>query len=134
MFHAIEERKKIMTKYIANVNTYLTQMKIKQTYVSLKTGIDTKKLSRILTGTQDVSSTDMEKIAIALGKRMEFFLSDSFCAPQINEYAPERVAFYAGEPTKKQEEMAQKLINMMENIDEVMSAKGRFLNISRESR
>ena len=123
-----------MTKYIANVNTYLTQMKIKQTYVSLKTGIDTKKLSRILTGAQDVSSTDMEKIATALGKKMEFFLSDSFCVPQINEYAPVRVAFYAGEPTKKQEEMARKLICMMENIDEVMSAKGRFLNMSRESR
>lgn len=134
MFHEIEERKGNMTKYIANVNTYLTQMKIKQTYVSLKTGIDTKKLSRILTGAQDVSSTDMEKIATALGKKMEFFLSDSFCVPQINEYAPERVAFYAGEPTKKQEEMARKLICMMENIDEVMSAKGRFLNMSRESR
>lgn len=123
-----------MTKYIANVNIYLTQMKIKQTYVSLKTGIDTKKLSRILTGAQDVSSTDMEKIATALGKKIEFFLSDSFCVPQINGYAPERVAFYAGEPTKKQEEIARKLICMMENIDEVMSAEGRFLNISRESR
>ena len=123
-----------MTKYIDNVNVYLSQMKIKQTYVSMKSGIDTKKLSRILTGTQDISGTDMEKIANALGKRMEFFLSDSFCVPQINEYVPERVAFYAGEPTKKQEEMARKLICMMENIDEVMSAKGRFLNMSRESR
>lgn len=123
-----------MTKYIANVNTYLTQMKIKQTYVSLKTGIDTKKLSRILTGVQDISNTDMEKIADALGKKIEFFLSDPFCVPQINEFMPEKIAFYAGEPTEKQEEMARKLIRLMENIDEVMSAKGRFLNISRESR
>lgn len=67
-----------MTKYIDNVNTYLSQMKIKQTYVSLKTGIDTSKLLRILTGTQDASTADME------------------------------------------------------NIDEVMSAKYRFLNISEE--
>lgn len=123
-----------MTKYIANVNTYLTQMKIKQTYVSLKTGIDTKKLSRILTGAQDVNSTDMEKIANALGKKMEFFLSDSFSVPQINQFMPEKIAFYAGEPTEKQEEMAGKLIRLMENVDEIMSAKGRFLNISRESR
>lgn len=72
-----------MTKYIANVNTYLTQMKIKQTYISLKTGIDPKKLSRILTGAQDVSGTDMEKIADALGKKMEFFLGDSFDVPKI---------------------------------------------------
>ena len=52
-----------MTKFIENVNSYLSQMKIKQTYISLKSGIDTKKLSRILTGTQDVSGADMEKIA-----------------------------------------------------------------------
>ena len=32
-----------MMKYIENVNEYLSRMKIKQTYVSLKTGIDTKK-------------------------------------------------------------------------------------------
>ena len=48
-----------MTKYIENVNVYLSQMKIKQTYISLKTGIDGKKLSRILTGVQDINSTDM---------------------------------------------------------------------------
>ena len=44
-----------MTKYIENVNMYLSVKKIKQTYISLKTGIDTKKLSRILTGIQDVT-------------------------------------------------------------------------------
>lgn len=121
-----------MTKYIDNVNAYLSQMKIKQTYISMKAGIDTKKLSRILTGTQDVSSTDMEKIANALGKKIEFFLTDSFRVPNINSLAPEKIAFYAGEPTERQEEIATKLFQLMENIDEVMSAKGRFLNISRE--
>ena len=75
-----------MTKYIENVNAYLSQMKIKQTYVNLKTGIDTKKLS---------------------------------------------IAFYAGDPTDKQDEIAEKLEKLMENIDEVMSAKRRFLNMSR---
>ncbi len=37
-----------MTKYIENVNTYLNYMKIKQTYISFKTGIDKNKLLRIL--------------------------------------------------------------------------------------
>lgn len=120
-----------MTKYIENVNTYLSQMKIKQTYISLKTGIDTKKLSRILTGTQDVSGTDMEKIANALGQKPEYFLSDAFRVPQINEFMPEKIAFYAGNPTDKQDEIAEKLEKLMENIDEVMSAKYRFLNMSR---
>ena len=120
-----------MTKYIKNVNTYLSQMKIKQTYVSLKTGIDTKKLSRILTGAQDVSGTDMEKIANALGQKVEYFLGDAFSVPQINEFKPEKIAFYAGNPTDKQDEIAEKLEKLMENIDEVMSAKYRFLNMSR---
>ena len=120
-----------MTKYIENVNAYLSQMKIKQTYVSLKTGIDTKKLSRILTGIQDVSGKDMEKIAAALGQTQEYFLRDDFCVPKISGFMPEKIAFYAGNPTDKQDEIAEKLEKLLGNIDEVMSAKYRFLNMSR---
>ena len=109
-----------MTKYIENVNAYLSQMKIKQTYISLKTGIDPKKLSRILTGTQDISATDMEKIANALGQNVEFFLSSTFCVPQMNDCVPEKIAFYAGNPTEKQNEIAEKLEKLMGNIDEVI--------------
>lgn len=119
-----------MTQYIENVNAYLSQMKIKQTYISLKTGIDPKKLSRILTGAQDISATDMEKIADALGQKMEFFLSSTFCVSQMNDFVPEKIAFYAGDPTEKQNEIAEKLEKLMANIDEVMSAKYRFLNLS----
>lgn len=121
-----------MTRFVENVNAYLSQMKIKQTYVSLKTGIDTKKLSRILTGAQDVSGTDMEKIANALGQKVAYFLSDTFKVPQINEFMPEKIVFYAGNPTAKQDEIAEKLEKLMENIDEIMSAKYRFINMSRK--
>lgn len=121
-----------MTKFIENVNSYMSQMKIKQTYVSMKTDIDAKKLSRILTGIQDVSGSDMEKIADALGKRIEFFLNDAFAVPEITDYASERILFYAGEPTVKQEQTADKLRKLVENIDEVMSAKKRFLTIPEE--
>ena len=121
-----------MTKFIKNVNTYLSQMKIKQTYISLKTGIDTKKLSRILTGAQDINSTDMEKISNALGQKTEFFLSDTFHVPQIDAFMPKKIAFYAGNPTARQDEIAEKLEKLMENIDEVMSAKYRFLSMSKE--
>lgn len=120
-----------MTKFIANVNSYLSQMKIKQTYVSMKSGIDTKKLSRILTGAQDVSGSDMEKIAAALGEKIEFFLQDTIAIPQTTDFSPEKISFYTGSPTKKQEQIADKLLKLMENIDEVMSAENRFLNISR---
>lgn len=119
-----------MTKYIENVNAYMNQMKIKQTYVSLKTGIDTKKLSRILTGIQDISCTDMEKISKALGKNTEDFLSDSFSAVQKPESMPGQIAFYAGNPTKEQEAFAEKLVELVENMDVVLSAGKRFLSIS----
>lgn len=121
-----------MTKYIENINAYLSRMKIKQTYISMKTGIDTKKLSRILTGAQAITDIDMEKIAKALGRKVEFFLSDDFCVPQIDELLPEKIAFYAGNPTSEQDEIAGKLKKLMENMDEVLSAKYRFLNMSEE--
>lgn len=121
-----------MATFIQNVNTYMTQMKIKQTYVSLKTGIDIKKLSRILTGTQDVCSLDMDKIATALGKKMEFFLDDAFQTYTVADYSTDSILFYAGEPTEKQEMIAEKLVELVKNMDEIMSAKNRFINILEE--
>lgn len=115
-----------MTKFIENVNKYLSGMKIKQTYLSMITGIDKNKLSRLLTGTQEESGTDMEKIAGALGKKIEFFLNDSCVAPQIGCFSRNKIVFYAGAPTEKQEKIAEQLMELMENIDEVVSAKSRF--------
>lgn len=61
----------------------------------------------------------------------ESFLSDAFCVPQNDKLSTEKIAFYAGNPTDKQDEIAEKLEKLMENINEVMSAKRRFLNMSR---
>lgn len=127
-----KEREGCMTKYIENVNAYLNHMKIKQTYISFKTGIDKNKLSRILKGIQDITSSDMEKISEALGQKTQFFLAEPFYTPPVEEYGVEKIVFYAGDPTEEQDEIAEKLKKLMENIDEVMSAKDRFLNISEE--
>lgn len=121
-----------MSKYIENLNAYITQMKIKQTYICMKTGIDQKKMSRLLKGVQDVSSTDMEIIAEALGKNVGFFLGDTMLIPDSNNFSSGKIAFYAGNPTKKQEEAADKLFEMMENIDVILSAKARFHGLSEE--
>lgn len=67
-----------------------------------------------MTGAQDINSTDMEKIANVLGQKLEFFLSDAFRVPQINEFQPEKIAFYAGNPTYRQDEIAVKLEKLME--------------------
>ena len=120
-----------MTKFISNVNEYLTEMKIKQTYLSMVTGIEKNKMSRLLTGAQEESGTDMEKIAHGLGKSVAFFLEENFSVPQVESVMFNRIAFYAGNPSHQQEEMAKQLMELMENIDEVLSAKSRFVNISR---
>ena len=121
----------VMTKFISNVNEYLSEMKIKQTYLSMVTGIDKNKMSRLLTGSQEENGTDMEKIAKGLGKKVEFFLADSVVIPQVGSYAVNKIAFYAGEPSKKQAQIAKQLMELMENIDEVMSAKSRFANVAK---
>ena len=118
-----------MTKYVENVNAYLSYMKIKQTFISLKTGMNKNKLSRILTGKQKkVDTNDMELIANALGYRMEFFLADDFEISNVVETSTAEFAFYAGEPTKQQQEFAMKLIDLIENVDEVLGAKVRCMN------
>lgn len=116
-----------MTKYIENVNTYLSQLKIKQTFLSLKTNIEPSKLSRILTGVQDVSATDMEKIASALGKKTTFFLEDQFVLPQQELIDTADIVFYAGEPSKEQEQFAMEIIDLIENADEILGAKNRYM-------
>ena len=121
-----------MTKFIENVNAYMSQMKIKQTYISMKSGIETNKLSRILNGKQEITGTDMDKLSAALGKNIEFFLSEEINVPAIDSFGPEKVAFYAGSPTIEQQMVAEKLVEFIENMDVVMSAKGRFVNISEE--
>lgn len=121
-----------MIKYVDNVNIYISQMKIKQAYISMKSGINAKKLSKILTGAQDITGTDMELIAAALGKDTAFFLQDELQIPDIGDFMPEKIAFYAGNPTAEQQEFAETIVEFMENIDVVLSAKARFYEMTGE--
>ena len=73
----------------------------------------------------------MEKIAHGLGKNIEYFLADSISVPQMGDFSMNKIAFYAGEPSHKQEQIANQLMELMENIDEVLSAKSRFEHIAR---
>ena len=120
-----------MTLFIENVNRYIDHMKIKQFYLSKITGIEKNKLSRILKGTQDETGADMEKISEALGYTVDYFVSDVFCLPKVTDFQSEKVAFYAGEPSEKQEKIANDLIEMLKNIDLVLGAKNRFDNVGR---
>lgn len=116
-----------MTQFVKNINTYLTEMKIKQSYVSMVSDIESRKLSRILKGIQDVNSEDMERIAKALGYNAEFFMATDFIAPKEECGPSMEVALYVGEPTKEQESFAVELLDLLENVDEILGAEERFL-------
>ena len=120
-----------MTQYIENLNLYLNARKIKRTYLSMKTGIEVGKISGILDGAQDITETEMEKISAALGKRIEYFFQNPFPASQMYEQEPEKGMLYTRGSVQEQNKIVNTLLEFLENIDEVMSAKGRFLNISK---
>ena len=115
-----------MAKFIENVNEYISEMKIKKNFICLKSGIDASKLSRLLSGNQEINVSEMEKIASALGKRIEFFLADPFVISKNSFLGNSDMAFYAGEPKQEQEAFAKKLIELIENVDEILSAKDYF--------
>ena len=115
-----------MSKFIDNVNKYLIAKKIKKVYISLKSGIETNKLSRILNGVQE------EKIAYALGEKTEFFLRDNIGISNNKTIENLNAAFYAGEPKVEQKEFALKLIDFLENIDAVLGVEKRLINSCKE--
>lgn len=126
------EKETEMTRFTDNVNRYLATMKIRQTYLSMQSGIDKNKLSRILTGVQEESGSDMEKIARGLGKSVAYFLADDMVISSPGTAKADKIAFYAGEPTEKQARIARDLTELMETVDLVVSAKTRFKSIAEE--
>lgn len=117
-----------MSIFVKNVNEYLTQLKIKQNFISMRTGIDTSKLSRLLKeGGQDITETEMERISAALGKKPEFFMNEDFVAPQEKRTEQTEVVFYAGEPGKEQSSFARKVMELIACSDEILGVKGRLI-------
>ena len=109
-----------MNEYIKNVNLFLSQTKIKPSYISLKSGIDEEELSHILSGEQEVKSDDIIKIAKSLGKDVNFFLSDK---PQENINYDFQETVYPEETSEKQKQFIDKTLRLLENIDQVLSSK-----------
>ena len=118
-----------MSLFVSNFNNYLTTMKIKQNYICRKSGIDENKLSRILTGKQEETGSDMEKLCNAIGKKISFFTNENFCLETVHPGRNPNIRFYAGNPTGEQNKVANNLLELIENIDEVLSARECFLNM-----
>lgn len=114
--------------FIENVNTFLSEKGIKKNYLSLKTGIEINKLSRILNGVQEANVTDIEMISDALGQEASYFLSKDFIIRENQVKQNDEVVFYAGEPSEKQAEFAKKLLELLKNADAVLGAKARYVS------
>ena len=111
-----------MSKYIKNINAYLSDQRIRQKFLSARTGMSEDKISKLLNEKQKVTMDEMELLAEALGKDVSFFaeersMEETYSSPVSN------YAFYAGEPGPDQVKCAMKLVEFIENIDEVLSSK-----------
>ena len=73
----------------------------------------------------------MEKIARGLGKSIGFF-EKNLSISQVGSSSMNKIAFYAG-TFQETKQIAKQLVELMENIDEVISANSRFENIARLS-
>ena len=108
-----------MSKFVENVNEYITNNKIKQSFIALKTGMNANKISRILNQTQNATEVDMEAISIALGHSIDFFLSPNFKANEtVTDY--EQVSFYSGNVKNINGEAVDDCIRLLENIHSIL--------------
>ena len=115
-----------MSKFTENVSAYMSAKKIKNNYISLKTGIDASKLSRIMNDKQPVTEVEMDLIANALGQNSVYFLCDDFINPVVKFNNGKVALCYIGNPTESQKATYEKLVELAENMENIVSAKSDF--------
>lgn len=99
-----------MSKFVSNYNQFLTTMQIKQNYISRKSGIKENKLSRILTGKQPASETDLEALSTAAGKTLQYFLSQNFSVKKKITSLPQHELFFLRWRTHKKNKATSQII------------------------
>ena len=105
-----------MSKFIENVKNYLNVRNIRQTYVSLMTGWDKSRVSKVLNGTIELKESEAEFLAKALGHDMTYFLGNSVEEYRENE-DNEQLAFFAGKIEEDDKKIADKLVEMLRFYD-----------------
>lgn len=109
-----------MSKFIDNVNKYLKQQRIRNNYITLMTGWDKSKVSRILNGSVDLRLEEAETLAEALGHEFQFFLSD-IQTDSANMLLDGQIALFAGNLNSEDRKTAEKLIEMFRFYDALTS-------------
>ena len=105
-----------MSKFIENVKNYLNVRNIRQTYVSLMTGWDKSRVSKVLNGTIELKESEAEFLAKALGHDMTYFLGNFVEEYRENE-DNEQLAFFAGKIEEDDKKIADKLVEMLRFYD-----------------
>lgn len=118
-----------MNNYIDNINMYIAHYGIKQSFLSLKSGIQKDKLNRLLNQKQEISAPDMERIAKALGKSAEYFLKD-MNLKSIDYTDSTSIAFYMGKPTKEIQEFSNKVFDFLEHVDIIVGMNKKIKKYS----
>lgn len=103
-----------MNNFIKNINEYLDRREIKQNYISMLTGWDKSKVSRILSGSQDITYSEMELLAETLGQSLEFFMGD---IDEISRNTREQIACFAGRLEADDLETAHLLVELFQFYD-----------------
>lgn len=114
--------------FIENLNSNVDVNKITHAYISLNTGIEPSKLSRLMTGSQDTSYQDMEKLAGALGQKIDYFLQEDFIVSELDDVVDAQYAFYAEMPSEKHHKLVKNLIIFIRNMDDILGAEDRLIN------
>lgn len=109
-----------MTLFVENINQYLHDKKIKQSYVALKSGMTTQKLSRLLLGKQSATEEDINRISRALGYTSSFFLDENFKLPVLEYEERERFALYCGDMPNVDKRIVDDCIDFLESIHSVL--------------
>lgn len=114
-----------MNKFYENFKIFMSHYKIKQSILVIKTGYEKNKLSRLLSGKQQLKVNDMQALSKAVGKSVDFFMSEMNLDKGIlcndNE-----IAFSAGVPTPEKTDYANKLFDLLENIDFILGMEKKI--------
>lgn len=105
-----------MSKFIENIKNYLEVRNIRQTYVSLMTGWEKSRVSKVLNGTIELKESEAEFLAEALGHDMTYFLAGS--VEKYREIEDNgQLAFFAGKLSEEDKRIADKLVEMFRFYD-----------------
>ena len=115
----IEKTNNTMKTFIENINEYLKGKSIKNSYVSMITGWDKSKVSRLLNGEVDIRMDDAQQLSEALGKDLAFFLEEREQLLQ-DIHRPRRFVFYAGRLENKDRALAKNMLDLFRYYDSLV--------------